>query len=156
MTSANIPPSGPPAAPLSRLDQAQGLGTPADGTGIADRGRVERAPDISEIIAAAVLAVPAVADLHGGSFGKVATYLPGRSVTGVRIRPDVTDIHVVLLWGAPVLAAAEQVRAAVMPLVEGLSSRVDVTVDDVIDPNPALDNATDARSPDTKPQPASL
>ncbi len=98
--------------------------------------------------------MPAVADLHGGSYGQVASYLPGRSVTGVRIRPEVTDIHVVLLWGAPVLATAEQVRAAVLPLVVGLSARVDVTVDDVIDPHPAVSSTPDIRTPTAPPLPA--
>lgn len=91
-------------------------------------------PDISESVAAAVKAVPGVADLHGGAFGQVASYLPGRSVTGVRIRDDVTEVHVVLFWGAPVLATADRVRATVLTLVDGLSARVDVTVEDVIDP----------------------
>ena len=91
-------------------------------------------PDVSEVVATAVLAVPGVADLHGGTFGQVASYLPGRSVTGVRVNPDVTDVHVVLFWGAPVLATAERIRAAVQPLVTGLSDRVDITVDDIITP----------------------
>ena len=92
------------------------------------------AVDVSESVAAAVTAVPGVAALHGGAFGQIASYLPGRSVTGVRIRDDVTDVHVVLYWGAPVLATADRVRAAVLTLVDGLSARVDVTVEDVIDP----------------------
>lgn len=105
--------------------------SPGSSPGEATTG-ARPAPDLSEVVAAAVLAVPGVADLHAGSFGQVASYLPGRSVTGVRIRPDVTDIHVTLFWGAPVLATADQVRAAVRPLVDGVSARVDVTVDDVV------------------------
>ena len=92
--------------------------------------------------------MPGVADLHGGSFGQVASYLPGRSVTGVRIRPDVTSIHVVLFWGTPVLSAAEQVRVAVLPLVDGLSARVDVTIEDVIDLEPGATTS----APDLQPQ----
>jgi uncharacterized alkaline shock family protein YloU len=90
--------------------------------------------DVSEVVAAAVLAVPGVAALHGGAFGQVASYLPGRSVTGVRVRADVTDVHVVLFWGSPVLATADRIRAAVQPLVSTISARVDITVDDVVGP----------------------
>ena len=42
----------------------------------------------ADAIAAAVLACPSVAGLGGGPAGAVATYLPGRRVTGVRVRPD--------------------------------------------------------------------
>lgn len=101
--------------------------------------------DISEVVAAAVLAVPGVAALHGGAFGQVASYLPGRSVTGVRVRADVTDVHVVLFWGSPVLATADRIRAAVQPLVSEISARVDITVDDVVDPT------ADTAGPDPGP-----
>ena len=88
-------------------------------------------PELADLVAEAARAVTGVADLHTGTFGEVATYLPGRRVNGVRIRPDVTEVHVVLLWGTPVLAAADAVRAAVSPLVH---TPVDVSVEDVIDP----------------------
>ncbi|MFD4183444.1 hypothetical protein ACFWPB_20405, partial [Rhodococcus sp. NPDC058514] len=39
----------------------------------------------ADLIADAVLAVPGVAGLHGGMFGEVATYLPGRRVLGVAL-----------------------------------------------------------------------
>lgn len=87
--------------------------------------------EVADAVAAAVRAVPGVADLHTGTFGEVATYLPGRRVNGVRLRPEVTEVHVVLTWGVPVLAAADAVRGAVSPLV---ATRVDVTVEDVVDP----------------------
>ncbi|GAA3602745.1 hypothetical protein GCM10022223_18140 [Kineosporia mesophila] len=111
-------------------------------------------PDISEVIATAVLAVPGVADLHSGSFGQVASYLPGRSVTGVRVRPDVTDIHVVLFWGVPVLEAAERVRTAVVPLIEGVSARIDVTVEDVIGREPGGPGTSIALPADPGTRPA--
>ena len=88
--------------------------------------------DLADRVAAAVRNVPGVADLHTGAFGEVATHLPGRKVGGVQIRPDHCAVHVVLYWGAPVLATADRVRAAVTPLV---GTRVDVTVEDVV-PDP--------------------
>lgn len=50
------------------------------------------APDpaaLAEVIAARVAEHPAVAGLHGGPFGTVASYLPGRRVVGVAV--DETD-----------------------------------------------------------------
>jgi uncharacterized alkaline shock family protein YloU len=82
-------------------------------------------------VAAAVLEVPGVSGLHGGVLGEVATYLPGRRVAGVRLTDEVTDVHVVLAWGAPVAATADVVRETVRVLVPGA---VHVTVEDVAGP----------------------
>ncbi len=80
-------------------------------------------------IAAAVLAVPGVHDLHGGMFGEVGTYLPGRRVTGIRIGDDGTDIHVSVHFGAAIRETAAAIRAAVSPFVQ---SPVSVTVEDIV------------------------
>ena len=48
-----------------------------------------------EAIAAAVLASPAVARLHGGRFNTVASYLPGRRVVGVAVTPSEITVGVV-------------------------------------------------------------
>lgn len=87
---------------------------------------------------AAVLAVPGVADMHAGSFGEVATYLPGRRVVGVRMRTDVTEVDVVVDWGADVLATAtaDAVRAAVQA-VNGPT--VTVVIQDVAAPPGTLE-----------------
>jgi len=85
--------------------------------------------EIADRVAAAVLTVRGVTDLHGGMFGETATYLPGRRVLGVRLTEDVADIHLTLTYGAPVFATAQQVRAAVAALVPG---PVNVTVEDVV------------------------
>ena len=66
--------------------------------------------------------------LHAGSFGEVATYLPGRRVTGVRVSPDLTEVHVVVQLAAPVLETAALVREAVAPIV---ATPVDVFVEDL-------------------------
>lgn len=89
--------------------------------------------DLADRVAAAVLALPGVAGLHTGIFGEVATYLPGRRVEGVRLRPDRAEVHLVLAWGAPVevtAAAVRRVAAAVAGTV------VDVSIEDVADPVP--------------------
>lgn len=84
----------------------------------------------SDAVAAAVLAVPGVADLHSGTYGEVATYLAGRRVNGVRLRPDGSaEVHVVLLFGVPVLGTADLVRRAVQAVRAG---PVDVSVQDVV------------------------
>jgi len=95
--------------------------------------------ELADLVAAAVLTVPGVISLHGGLFGETATYLPGRRVPGVRLTEDVTDIHLSVVYGAPVFATAQQVRTAVAALVTG---PVNVTVEDV---TPATDAATTTR-----------
>jgi len=103
-----------------------------------------------EVVAAAVLACPAVARLSGGAFGAAATYLPGRRVTGVVVREDAAGgladlaVHVVAHYGTPMTEVAGQVRAAVAAAAPG--ARTDVHVDDVAlpgDPEPEDDPADD-------------
>lgn len=88
--------------------------------------------DQAHVVAAAVLAVPGVAQLHAGLFGEVATYLPGERVNGVRLRDTACEVHVVIVWGSPVLDVADRVRATVAAITGG---PVDVTIEDVV---PAL------------------
>lgn len=100
------------------------LGSSAFGADAAG-GQIELADQLAEI----TRAVPGVADLHGGVFGEVATYLPGRQVAGVRIEDDHVEIHVSVFWNEPVRATAEQVSARVEEVV---GRPVNVTVDDVV------------------------
>lgn len=94
-------------------------------------------------IAAAVLGVPGVAGLHAGMFGEVATYLPGRRVTGVRLAADVVDVHVSVLIDAPIRATAGAIRRAVAPWT---TLPVDVTVEDVV-PTAHVDHHTTDPNP---------
>lgn len=96
--------------------------------------------EVADRVARAVLAVPGVHDLHGGVLGEVATYLPGRRVTGVRLRDHDTQVHLVLAWGAPVTATTEAVRARVAEIVPGT---VHVAVEDIAAPGvePAEEHA---------------
>ena len=84
-----------------------------------------------DVLAALVLACPAVAGLSGGPFGAAATYLPGRTVPGVRISPDNVEVHVVARYGPTVGELAGQVRAALAGVV--LGRRVDIVVEDLDD-----------------------
>ena len=83
---------------------------------------------LADVVAAAATSVPGVVRLHSGAFGEVATYLPGRRVEGVRLADAVTEIHIVVAMGTPVLDTAQAVRSVVSPLV---ATTVDVYVEDV-------------------------
>lgn len=92
---------------------------------------------LAERIAAAVTAHPAVAGLHGGIFGVVATYLPGRRLTGVRVDEDRLDsepveLAVVLHLDEPIPGVVRALRREVSRLCGGAA--VDITVADVTVP----------------------
>ncbi|MFB9376660.1 hypothetical protein ACFFKU_04395 [Kineococcus gynurae] len=95
-----------------------------------------------EAVGAAVLTVPGVARLHGGPFGEVATYLPGRRVTGVRLGDGTgpVEVHVVVtpesLEGPGLRALAGQV-AATVTAVTGRPTAVHVAdIETVVDETP--------------------
>jgi hypothetical protein len=106
-------------------------------------GSAPPVPDPDEVAAAAT-ACPSVVELSGGAFGEISTYLPGRRVSGVRVRDDSVAVHVVAHHGTPVAEIADQVRRAVEPLVGG--RRVDVGVDD-------LELPVEESSPGSAPSP---
>ncbi|MDT8910024.1 hypothetical protein [Amycolatopsis sp. PS_44_ISF1] len=85
----------------------------------------------AERLAAIVLTLPGVAGLHGGRFGEISTYLPGRRVRGVRIRDDVVTIGVVARDTAALPRLGDEVRTALGPL----GRPVDVWVGDLADPD---------------------
>lgn len=87
------------------------------------------APALAERVAEAALACPDVLALSGGMVGEVATYLPGRRVTGVRVREAVVEVHVVARYGPPMNEIGAQVRAALTPFV--VDRTVAVTIDDL-------------------------
>ena len=80
-------------------------------------------------VAERVAACRSVARISAGPYGEVATYLPGRRVTGVRIGDGRVEVHVVACWGVRVPDLAAEVRTAVGPLAAGM--RIDVHVDDI-------------------------
>lgn len=84
---------------------------------------------LADDIASLVRATPGVAGLHPGMFGEVATYLPGRKVSGIRVADGVVNVHVIVDASVPLRSTAAAVRAAVASAVPG--STVNVTVEDV-------------------------
>lgn len=86
----------------------------------------------ADAVAAAVLACPAVVSLHGGGPRRVATYLPGRRIVGVRLDEASLDVAVTAAWGVPVADLDAQVRAALAPYAANRA--VSVHVADVVTP----------------------
>lgn len=82
-------------------------------------------------VAAAVRAVPAVVDLHGGALGEVGIHLPGRRISGIRERDGRWEIHVTARLGESLTAVSRQVRDAAAPHVRG--AVIDVVIEDVSD-----------------------
>jgi hypothetical protein len=72
------------------------------------------AATIAERVGHVVLAVDGVAGLHAGTFGEVATYLPGRRVVGVRIGERGVEVHVVVHLGTDVGRVARAVQLAAL------------------------------------------
>lgn len=102
-----------------------------------------------DLIAAAVLACPTVAGLSGGIAGEVATYLPGRRVTGLRIDDATVTVHVVGRYGPTMTEISNQVTRAVTVLAGG--RRVGVVIEDLqLDG----DDGTEAVPPGPRPAPA--
>jgi hypothetical protein len=95
------------------------------------------AAELADRIVRAVTGCPAVAGLAGAPGGPVATYLPGRVVPGVAVRPGEVEVCVTAGPGLPLPEVAAQVRQAVMPLVPGWA--VDVVIGDIAGPGPAED-----------------
>jgi hypothetical protein len=103
----------------------------------AAHGRMTTVPDpvvLAERVAAAVTAHPAVAGLHGGPFGAVATYLPGRRLVGVRIGEgdEPVEVAVVLRADRPIPDVVPALRREVSTLCGGAA--VDITVADIVVP----------------------
>lgn len=106
---------------------------------------------LADRITAAVLGCPSVAGLHGGRFGEVATYLPGRRVPGVRLTATEVAVHLVGLYPATVAEIDAQVRAAVAPHLAGLP--LAITIEDYT-PAEAAVPATELSAAPTPAPPA--
>jgi hypothetical protein len=108
---------------------ATGGETPTTPTGDDMDAATVAAPALAERVAEATLACPDVLMLSGGMVGEVATYLPGRRVTGVRVSDAVVEVHVVARYGPAMDEIGAQVRAALTPFVG--ERTVAVTIDDL-------------------------
>jgi len=85
--------------------------------------------ELADRIVGAVTGCTAVAGLTGAPGGPVATYLPGRTISGVSVRDGEVEICVVARYGLPLPEVAEQVRQAVAPVVP--DRVVDVVIGDI-------------------------
>ena len=92
---------------------------------------LDEVAELADRIAAAVERCKDVAGLTQNPGTPVATYLPGRTVSGVAVRPAEVEICVVARYGPPLARVAAQVRQAVEPLVQGRV--VDVIIGDIGD-----------------------
>jgi uncharacterized alkaline shock family protein YloU len=89
-------------------------------------------PQDADVIARAVTATPGVAGLDGGVYGAIATYLPGRRLTGVRVGGpgEPVEVGIVVTYGRPIPDVVDAVRRAVLA-VAGPGTEVDITVGDI-------------------------
>jgi len=87
------------------------------------------AAELADLIAAAVISCPGVVGLTQSPGIPVATYLPGRTVSGVAVRAGEVEVSVVARYGPPLPQIAEQVRRAVAPLVP--DRVIDVVIADI-------------------------
>ncbi len=110
-------------APVTAPESTPGSTASAAPTSVTGAVEVISTVPVSEVtvadeIAGLVLAVPGVVELHPGRFGEVATYLPGRRVAGVKLGDETVEIHVVLAYGTPIRAVAQQIHAVVAAVVD--------------------------------------
>ena len=89
--------------------------------------------ELADRIVGAVTGCAAVAGLTGAPGGPVATYLPGRTVSGVAVRAGEVEVCVIARYGPPLTEVSEQVRQAVAPLVP--DRVVDVIIGDISEPD---------------------
>jgi hypothetical protein len=86
----------------------------------------------AELIAEAVRRCAGVSALDGGPYGEVATYLPGRKVTGVVIGDGQVTVQVRAAWGVPAPELAALITTVVSPLAR--HRLIDVIIADIDDP----------------------
>jgi uncharacterized alkaline shock family protein YloU len=95
-------------------------------------GSREAADELVRRIAELVAEHPAVVRLDGGTYGDVATLLPGQRLLGVRVdeHGGPVEVAVVLSLTAPIPEVVAQLRARVRAVAG--ARPVDVTVSDVV------------------------
>ncbi|TWS20674.1 hypothetical protein FK529_04860 [Tsukamurella asaccharolytica] len=89
--------------------------------------------DIVDRVVDAVTSVDGVAGIHAGGPGSPATYLPGRTVSGVRITDEGGQVDVVLELrrGTDLLDLADRVRQAA---TDAAGVPIDLVVSDIAVP----------------------
>ena len=87
----------------------------------------ERLDDLSTRLQAS----PHIARLSGGTMGTVATYLPGRRISGLRVdEDDRVEVHVVMRWGSTV----DDVEAGVVRALDDATLLGSLYIDDISAP----------------------
>jgi hypothetical protein len=104
-----------------------------------------------DAVAAAVQGCTGVAALDGGPFGQVASYLPGRKVTGVVVGDGRVTVQVRSRWGVPAPDLAALIAAVLAPLTGQLP--VDVVIADIDDPPGTLSLSVPADADPSWPDP---
>ncbi len=86
---------------------------------------------VADAVARTLLAHPSVVRLDTGEFGVIATQLPGRELTGVRVRTadDSVEVAVVLRPDRPLPEIITELRHQVAEVAGNVP--VDITVSDV-------------------------
>lgn len=103
-----------------------------------------------DAVAAAVRACPGVDDLDGGPVNaKLATYLPGRKIDGLKITDDTLTVQIRGMWDVPVAEVGAQIRHAVAHLAA--ARVVDIVVAD-LSPAPGYEPELEL---DLEPEPLS-
>ncbi|MGC5247003.1 hypothetical protein ACPXB3_08785 [Gordonia sp. DT219] len=97
--------------------------------------------DLAQRVADAATGVDGVADLHGGVFGEIATYLPGGRVSGVQLSDGRGEVHVIVDIDHDLRAVAAQVARVASDVA---AMPIDVTVEDVSIPGVATEQSRPA------------
>ena len=120
--------------------------TPAEAGSPSERGTDDAPaiePDLTDAdrIHDAVLGCADVAGVSSGVFGEFVSYLPRRSVPGVRVTDDRVEVQIVARYGRPLQEVADEIGAAVAPFLHDRA--LQVSVEDVVLPGEAdVDSGT--------------
>jgi hypothetical protein len=102
-----------------------------------------------DAVAAVVANCTGVSALDGGPFGQVASYLPGRKVTGVVVRDGRVTVQVRSRWGIPATDLAALITVALAPLTGDRT--IDVVIADIDDPPATATFSVPARAAAPRP-----
>ncbi|MFV2197633.1 hypothetical protein [Nocardiopsis sp. LOL_012] len=86
--------------------------------------------EVARRLAEAASGFPDVVELSAGSFGTISTPARGGVVRGVAVRQAGVEVGLVVRFGRPIPAIAEDVRYGLAPLAGG--QEVHVFVEDVV------------------------
>ncbi|WP_017570099.1 hypothetical protein [Nocardiopsis halotolerans] len=93
-------------------------------------GADEDPGEVARRLAEEARGFPDVVELSSGSFGTLATPVPGGRVGGVAVRADDVEVGVVVRFGRPLTDIAAEIRRGLVPLAGGRP--VHISVEDVV------------------------